>query len=363
MEKSDLRDLSRADLEAWVAERGLKPYAAHQIVQWLYEKKVGSFDEMSNLSKAARAALAEEFTLEEPVLETAHLSKDGSSKLVFKLADGRLVESVLIAQEGRITLCLSSQVGCAMGCVFCKTAEMKLVRNLRQSEILGQVIQAIRLCASEHPNMLVLRRVSGCEKISNIVFMGMGEPLHNFKSVVESVRFLLADEAFNFSKKRVTVSTSGLAPQIVDFGREVPARLAVSLNAATDALRTKLMPINKKHSLETLMAACRTYAKEQHDTVTFEYVMMGEMNDSLEDAAKLVRLIAHTPCKVNLIPFNEYPGSPYQTPPKAKLLAFQKFLADRGFQTNIRYSKGLDVLAACGQLANVVQEEKRLANQ
>jgi 23S rRNA (adenine2503-C2)-methyltransferase len=349
--KRNLYDLSISALSDWVVERDLKPYAATQIIKWLYDKKVTSFEGMTNVSKRARALLEEEFVLKIPTIVDRHQSDDGTIKFGCRLEDDEIIECVLIPQQNRITLCVSCQVGCAMGCTFCKTAEMKIKRNLSQGEILGQVFAAICFCESDE---LLARRV--CEtaqhdKITNIVFMGMGEPLHNFESVIEAIRILLDDRAFNFSWKRITVSTVGLAPEIVRFADAVPAKLAVSLNATCDALRTNIMPINRRHDLDELMEACREYARRRDQFVTFEYVMLRDINDSLKQAADLVRLISHTPCKINLIPFNGYPGSPYQCSEDETIEAFYRYLADRGFQVNIRQSKGLDVLAACGQLA------------
>lgn len=351
MTKSNIYDLSLPALEAWVHEQGFKPYTAVQLLQWLYQKRVGSFSEMTNLSKAAREQLELNFEMQSAEIVKRSVSTDASVKFVLRLADGALIESVLMPQSKRITLCVSSQVGCAMGCTFCKTAEMKLVRNLTQGEILAQVMIAIRFLESGDPVATALLAASSCDHVSNLVFMGMGEPLHNLGAVVDSIILLIEDRTFNFSRRKITVSTSGLAPQIREFAEAVPVKLAVSLNATNDALRTEIMPINKRYDLAELMAACRDYAKIRDSVVTFEYVMLKDVNDTSEHAAELVRLIAHTPCKINLIPFNAYPESPYQRPSEASLMAFHHYLADRGFQVNIRYSKGLDVLAACGQLA------------
>jgi len=356
MDRRDIRDLSLRELEEWVAASELKPYAVTQVVQWLYNERVDSFEEMTNLSKRARALLATSFTIGSLEIAALHPAKDGTVKLAFRLADGAIIESVLMPQSGRITLCVSSQVGCAMGCTFCKTATMKLVRNLTLFEILGQVIAAIRFLESDHE--LATTLMAECRRVTNIVYMGMGEPLHNLGPVIESVRILLHERAFKFSKRRVTVSTCGLAPQIIELNREVPARLSVSLNAANDRLRTEIMPINQRYDIAELMAACRTFAKGRRYPVTFEYVLLQGINDSRQDAAELVRQIAHTPCKLNLIPFNEYAGSPYRRPTEQKILAFHQYLADRGFQVNIRYSKGLDVMAACGQLATDLNQEE-----
>ncbi len=362
MSKENLYNLSLDQLKNWVAAQGLKPYAATQLVQWLYEKGAVDFDDMTNVSKQARALLSESFALT-PLEEVQRfLSTDGSVKFGFKLADGEIIESVLMPISGRVTLCVSSQVGCAMGCRFCKTAEMKLRRNLSQGEILGQVMAARSFLASNDEAAVQLKEAAQYQRLSNIVFMGMGEPLHNFEAVVGAVDLLLDDRAFNFSRKKITVSTSGLAPQIKEFGARVPAKLAVSLNATNDTVRTEIMPINRRHDLKELMAACRTYAEYGHGVVTFEYVLLGGVNDSLVDAKELVSLIANTPCKLNLIPFNEYPESTYRRPEPESIRQFHKYLAERGFQVNIRYSKGLDVLAACGQLATEAKAQQANIN-
>ncbi len=351
MSRQNLYDLSLQDLQDWVETHDLKPFAVTQMVQWLYDKRVDSIEEMSNVSKTARTLLLEQFSL--PQFETVqtHVSTDASLKFVHRLTDGEMIESVLMPQARRITLCVSSQVGCAMGCTFCKTAEMKLKRQLSQGEILGQVLAAFKFMVSGSPEAKQLQDSAETDHISNIVFMGMGEPLHNLDAVVEAVRILLDQRAFNFSRKKITVSTSGLAPQIVQFAKEVPARLAVSLNASNDRLRTEIMPINRRHDLQELLAACKEYARLSGGMATLEYVLLRDLNDTLEHAAELVRLISKTPCKLNLIPFNPYPGSPYKRPEEERIKQFHTYLADRGFQVNIRYSKGLDVLAACGQLA------------
>lgn len=354
MSKRNIYDLNRDELDAWVAGKGLKSYTVQQLVKWLYEQRVDSFAAMTNLSKEARGWLEEEFEMTVPEPAFCHVSTDGSVKFGLRLADGEIIESVLMPQANRITLCVSSQVGCAMGCSFCKTAEMKLRRNLSQSEILGQVLTAIRFCESEAEASSRLQEMAEHRGISNLVFMGMGEPLHNYETVAAAIRLLIDDQAFGFSRRKITVSTSGLAPEIRRFAKELPVKLAVSLNATSDAHRLELMPINRRYPLKELMAACRDYAQASDRVVTFEYVMMKGINDEEHHARELVRLIAQTPCKLNLIPFNEYPGSPYRRPDKERILFFQHYLADRGFQVNIRYSKGLDVLGACGQLATQI---------
>lgn len=337
--KRNLLDLNKAELESWLLEHGLKKYALNQILQWLYQKRVASFEEMTNISQSARALLAEHFEIGSlEVGARHHSSVDGSTKYLFKLKDGQSIESVLMPQRNRTTLCISSQVGCAMGCKFCRTAEMKLVRNLSQGEILGQILGI----QSELPPG---------DRITNVVLMGMGEPLHNYETVVNALALMVDDFALGLSQRKITVSTVGLAPEIERFGKDTGVKLALSLNATTEAGRKDIMPVTQKYSLERVIEACRKYALGSKHKVTFEYVMMEGVNDTLEDAKRIAKIGARVPCKINLIPYNEYPSSPFRRPTDESLRAFFKFLADKHFQVNIRYSKGLDVLAACGQLA------------
>jgi 23S rRNA (adenine2503-C2)-methyltransferase len=337
--KRNILDLAKKELEAWLLEHGLKKYALNQILQWLYQKRAVFFEEMTNVSKEARALLDEHFEiLPLEVAARHHSAMDGSTKYLFRLADGRSIESVLMPQRNRTTLCISSQVGCAMGCRFCRTAEMKLVRNLTQGEILGQILG-------------VQAELAPGEKISNIVMMGMGEPFHNYDTVIASLKLMTDDFALGLSQRKITVSTVGLAPEIERFGKDSGVKLALSLNATTEEGREALMPVTKKYSLERVIEACRNYALGSKHKVTFEYVMMAGVNDTLEDAKRIAKIGARVPCKINLIPYNEYPGSPYKRPGEESVRAFFKHLADKNFQVNIRYSKGLDVLAACGQLA------------
>ncbi len=337
--KKNILDLTKADLETWLLEHGLKKYALNQILQWLYQKRAASFEEMTNVSKEARELLAEHFEIRCLEVDARHHSPtDFSTKYLFRLPDGSSIESVLMLQKNRTTLCISSQVGCAMGCRFCRTAEMKLLRNLSQGEILGQI-------------MGVQNELPPGEKITNIVMMGMGEPFHNYDTVIGSLKLMTDDFALGLSQRRITVSTVGLAPEIVKFGKDSGAKLALSLNATTEEGRAALMPVTKRYSLEEVIEACRTYAFGSKHKVTFEYVMMAGVNDTIEDAKRIAKIGARVPCKINLIPYNEYPGSPFLRPSEEKIRAFFKHLADKHFQVNIRYSKGLDVLAACGQLA------------
>ncbi len=338
--KQNILDLSKKSLEEWLMANGLKKFATTQILQWLYAKKVSSFEEMTNISKEAQDLLEKHFIIQMLEVDCRHHSTvDGSTKYLFRLHDGKTIESVLMRiNSRRMTLCISSQVGCAMGCTFCRTAEMKLMRNLSQGEILGQILG-------------VQKDLSADERITNIVFMGMGEPLHNYDTVIHSLQLMIDPIALGLSQRKITVSTVGLAPEIEKFAKDSRVKLALSLNATTEEGRQGLMPITRKYSLERVIEACKKYTAASKHRVTFEYVMMAGVNDSLEDAKRIARIGAHVPCKINLIPYNEYPDSPYHRPSEEKIKAFFTFLADRHFQVNIRYSKGLDVLAACGQLA------------
>lgn len=347
MMPQNILDLSKSELEAWLAERGLKKFALNQILQWLYKKRVSSFEEMTNISREARALLQGHFEIRHLEVGARHHSTlDGSTKYLFRLSDGNSIESVSMPIKNRRTLCISSQVGCAMGCTFCKTAEMKLVRNLTQGEILGQVLG-------------VQKELPTGERISNIVFMGMGEPLHNYETVIHAIELMTDDRALGLSQRKITVSTVGLAPEIERFGKDTKVKLALSLNATTEEGRLGLMPITRKYPLERVIEACRNYAFGSKHKVTFEYVMMAGINDSLEDAKRIARIGSRVPCKINLIPYNEYAGSPYRRPSEEKIKSFFTFLAGKHFQVNIRYSKGLDVMAACGQLATSCQTPKR----
>ncbi len=333
----DILELGLIDLETWCLARGLKKFTATQVFQWLYQKKVTSFAEMTNVAKQARAVLSEHFIVGHlEITERYHSTQDGSTKFLMKLVDGRTVESVLMPQKGRLTLCVSSQVGCAMGCTFCKTAEMKLVRNLTTAEILGQLIGAQR--ESE-------------QRISNVVMMGMGEPLHNYEAVIQAVNRMTDPKALQMSNRKVTVSTVGLAPEIERFGLDTRVKLALSLNATHEAGRLEVMPVTRKYPLDEVLAACKKYTTLTKHRVTLEYVMMAGVNDTPEDHKRLARIASVFPCKINLIPYNPFPGSPYQRPAESSIMDFHKYLADRHFQVNIRYSKGLDIMGACGQLA------------
>jgi len=336
--------LGSEDLEKKRALRA--EYRAKMIFRWVYQRFVTDWDQMSDLSKDLRAWLKDHVVFYSPREKTIQRSRDGTWKVLWTMEDGKSIESVVIpsdsSSEGeeadepastRMTACISSQVGCAMGCQFCLTGTQGLERNLQAHEIVGQVLE--------------LRRRT---PITNIVFMGMGEPLHNLENVITACEILLDEYGFNFSKRRVTVSTSGLVPAIEELSRRIDVSLAISLNANTDEIRNRIMPVNRKWNIASLMAACRKLPLHPHRRVTFEYVLLKGKNDSLEDAARLVQLVKGMHCKINLISYNPHPESQFERPETDVVQQFQKYLLDRGLTTLLRVSRGQDILAACGQL-------------
>ncbi len=329
----DIKNFSLPELEQFLAGQGKERFRATQVFKWLYQRDARSFAEMTNLSKDLRQELEATAFISNLVPETVEVGDDGTRKYLFTLDDGEAVESVLIPDEGRNTLCISSQVGCAMACEFCLTGTFRLTRNLTTAEIVNQV------CA--------VRRDA---EIRNIVFMGMGEPLHNLDNVVRAIQILIDGNGLQFSNRRVTVSTSGLVPEMAELGRRVTVNLAVSLNATTDELRNRIMPVNRRYPLAELLKACRAFPLPSRRKITIEYVMLGGVNDTLEDAKRLLRLISDIPNKVNLIPFNEHEGCSFKSPTRAAIDAFHKYLIDRHVTVITRDSRGGDISAACGQL-------------
>lgn len=333
MEKVDLKNFDLEELEAFIARHGKERYRARQIFKWLYQKGAVSFDEMSNISKELRRELADSARISTIAPEAVEVSRDGTRKYLFRLEDGNTIESVLIPEEDRNTLCISSQIGCAMACEFCLTGTFRLTRNLSTAEIVNQV------CAVKKET-----------EVKNLVFMGMGEPLANLDNVIRALRIITCDDGLQFSTRRVTVSTAGLVPEMDRLGHEVTVNLAVSLNATTDELRDRLMPINRRYPLKELLAACKRFPLPGRRMITFEYVMINGVNDSLGDARRLVKLISGIPCKVNLIPFNEHEGCAFRKPTQEAIDVFHKYLLDKHFTVITRSSRGTDISAACGQL-------------
>ena len=353
--RTNLLDFDRQGLENFFADLGEKPFRARQILQWVYQRNVDDFAEMSDLSKALRARLGEVAEIRLPAVALDQRSDDGSRKWLLQLADGNCIEAVYIPERDRATLCVSSQVGCGLNCSFCSTAQQGFNRNLTTAEIIGQVLVASRLLAADGISCNENGRA-----ISNVVMMGMGEPLLNFDNVVPAMRLMLDDLAFGLSKRRVTLSTSGVVPELDRLREACDVALAVSLHATDDALRDELVPINRKYPIRELMAACRRYVEDgSRRRVTFEYVMLDGVNDSDEHARALVKLLRGVPAKVNLIPFNTFPGTRYQRSPAERIARFQQIIVDAGLVTITRRTRGDDIDAACGQLAGQFQDRTR----
>lgn len=339
MEKHLFFNHTHDQLADLIRSHGKEKFRARQLFKWVYEKKVLDPTQMSNLAKDFRAQVPEIFDFALPKVVSHLVSQDGTQKFLFEVDKGLTFEAVLIPAADRNTLCISSEVGCNMACTFCFTGKQKLKRRLSVGEIVGQYMQ-------------VVLRLSADIRVTNIVFMGMGEPLDNWAGVGPAIELLLDSRGLNLSRKRITVSTSGLAPQI-PLITESGARLAVSLNAPNDEIRDKIMPINKKYPLDVLMDACRTHAEASRDRVTFEYVLLKDVNDEAKHALEVAELVRTVPCKINLIPFNEHPDSGFLRPETKKVYRFQEILLNRGFHTTIRRTMGRDIFAACGQLTSV----------
>ncbi len=335
---TNILELTRAQLLAWLTGRDIAPYRADQILKWIYLRQVDSFDAMTDLSKDIRGLLAQHFVIGR--LETAkiEISKDGSQKYLFKLSDGKHIESVLIPERDHYTLCVSSQVGCAQDCLFCLTAAGGFERNLTRAEIIAQVRD-------------IKKELGDSEQLRNIVFMGMGEPLANYNNLASALDTITNnDYGLRFATRRITVSTAGLVPRFSDLGRDTKVNLAISLNATDNHTRSRLMPINRKYPLETLLEACRQYPLPAGRRITFEYILIDGINDTEDEARRLAKLLQPIRCKINLIPFNRHGGSDFERPPESVTQAFFKILFDKNYTVIIRRSKGQDISAACGQL-------------
>ncbi|MGH8293014.1 MAG: 23S rRNA (adenine(2503)-C(2))-methyltransferase RlmN [Gammaproteobacteria bacterium] len=351
--KTNLLGLERPELEKFFGTLGAKPFHARQVMQWMYQRGIVDFDAMTDLGKALHVRLGECAEIGLPAVLGEQLSADGTRKWLLVMDEFNRIETVFIPDDGRGTLCISSQVGCAMDCSFCATGKQGFNRNLTSAEIIGQVVVAQRALGAAHP-------------VTNVVFMGMGEPLANYRNVLPVLRILLDDFGYGLSKRRVTVSTSGLVPNLDKLARDCDVALAVSLHAPNDALRDELVPINQVHPLAELMAACRRYVANKdrsHVHVTFEYVMLEGVNDSLEQARELAVLVRDIPCKVNLIPFNSFPGTRYRRSPQAVIDRFGEYLWRQGIVSITRRTRGEDIDAACGQLAGQVQDRIRRAQR
>jgi 23S rRNA (adenine2503-C2)-methyltransferase len=342
-ERKNFFDLTLEQLKEILSKYGKEKFRAQQIFSWVYQKGITDFEQMTNLSKDLRAELPKILEFRKLELVSHLKSVDGTQKFLFKIGGDEkysslTFEAVIIPSKDRSTLCVSSEVGCNMACKFCFTGKQKLKRRLSAGDIVNQFIQ-------------VSDKLEGDQKITNIVFMGMGEPLDNPDAVFNSIKILNSPWGRNFSRKRVTVSTSGIVPNIKLIA-ESGARLAISLNATTDVMRDDIMPINKRYPLAELLEGCREYHKTTNDEITFEYVMLKDLNDTLEDAKRIKQLTKGIPCKINLIPFNEHPGSDYKRPERTKVLDFQEALMRMGMHVLIRRTMGRDIYAACGQLTS-----------
>lgn len=356
VDKVNLLDLDRKSLRAFFVEMGEKPFRAEQVMKWIYQQGVDDFTMMTNLNKGLRAKLLARCEIEAPVINVHQQASDGTIKFAMMLKGGQEVESVWIPEADRATLCVSSQVGCALECTFCSTAQQGFNRNLTVSEIIGQVWRVA--------TFIGLSPDTSKRPITNVVMMGMGEPLLNLKNVVPAMDLMMDDLGFGLSKRRVTLSTSGVVPALDLLGDQIDVALAISLHAPNDTLRDEIVPVNKKYPIDVFLAGVRRYLSKSNANqgkVTVEYVMLNGINDSMEQAEELAQLMKSTPCKINLIPFNPYPGSPYTRSSNSRIDRFAKVLMGHGYTVVTRKTRGDDIDAACGQLVgDVVDRTKRL---
>jgi len=351
-EKINLLDYTSEDLKAFFQERGEKPFRATQVIKWIHQHGVDNFDEMSNVSKALREELASFAEIRAPEIAIDDRSNDGTHKWLLRLDDGNCIETVFIPEEGRGTLCISSQVGCALDCTFCSTARQGFNRNLTVGEIIGQLWIAKNILQPNPEDDRV---------ITNVVMMGMGEPLLNFEKVVKAMELMLDDNAYGLSKRRVTLSTSGVVPALDRLKDRIEVSLAISLHAPNDALRDQLVPVNKKYPIKQLLDSCNNFmeGKANREKITIEYVMLDGVNDSDEHARELAILLRDVPCKVNLIPFNPFPETRYKRSSNNRIHRFRDILEKAGLIVMTRKTRGEDIDAACGQLAGKVNDKSR----
>ncbi len=351
-EKINLANLDQKGLINFFETIDQKPFRARQLLQWIHQRGVIDFDQMTDLSQNLRQKLHQTAEIVFPKIVLDKPSSDGTHKWLLQVGNGSCVETVFIPEDDRGTLCVSSQVGCTLTCRFCSTAKQGFQRNLSTAEIIGQVWTAVRRLSQQDGKH--------DRRISNVVMMGMGEPLMNYESVVPAMELMMDDHAYGLSKRRVTLSTSGVVPKLYDLIKDTCVSLAVSLHAPTDELRDHIVPINRKYPLNQLMKACQDYAThDPHKNITFEYVMLQEVNDHIEQADQLAELCKNVPCKFNLIPFNPFPGTEYQRSSNNRIHAFQRRLQAAGFVTTIRKTRGDDIDAACGQLVGQVQDRTK----
>ena len=345
--------LSREELNERFLNLGLKKFRSGQVWHWLYHKGVTSFEEMTTLSKTVREQLRQKFAIKRPMIIEKQTSMDGTIKWLLQFEDGTKAETVFIPEEDRGTLCISSQVGCTLNCSFCHTGTQRLVRNLAPSELVGQILTAF-------DELSAWPSAQAGRPVTNIVLMGMGEPLYNLDNVITALKIVMDNEGISISKRRITLSTSGIVPEIYKCGLETDVNLAISLHAVTDDVRNILVPINKKYPIKDLLRACREYPGVSNSRrITFEYVMLKGINDSISDAKALIKLMEGIPAKINLIPFNPWPGSPYERSEKSQIEQFAKIILKAGYPSPVRTPRGDDILAACGQLKSGSVKEKR----
>ncbi|MEP5230152.1 MAG: 23S rRNA (adenine(2503)-C(2))-methyltransferase RlmN [Alloalcanivorax sp.] len=353
-QKVNLLGLSRPQMEEFFLTMGEKKFRAQQVLKWIHHHQADSFEQMTDVGKALRQKLSEVAEIRGPEVTHESISRDGTRKWVFEMDNGGAVETVFIPDGRRGTLCVSSQVGCAVDCSFCSTGKQGFQRDMTSAEIIGQVWQASRAFGP--------RRNLGQHPITNVVMMGMGEPLLNYDKVLTAMRIMKDDLGYGIGKKRITVSTSGVIPKMNQLSEDLDVSLAVSLHAPNDELRNQLVPLNRKYPLKDLMAACKSYSKNithRHNTITMEYVMLRDVNDKPEHARQLVKLLNGIPVKVNLIPFNPFPHAGYERSRKNDILEFHKYLNDNGVMTTVRTTRGDDIDAACGQLVGQVKDRTR----
>ncbi len=353
-QKVNLLGLSRPQMEEFFLTMGEKKFRAQQVLKWIHHHQADSFEQMTDVGKALRQKLSEVAEIRGPEVTHESISRDGTRKWVFEMDNGGAVETVFIPDGRRGTLCVSSQVGCAVDCSFCSTGKQGFQRDMTSAEIIGQVWQASRAFGP--------RRNLGQHPITNVVMMGMGEPLLNYDKVLTAMRIMKDDLGYGIGKKRITVSTSGVIPKMNQLSEDLDVSLAVSLHAPNDELRNQLVPLNRKYPLKDLMAACKSYSKNithRHNTITMEYVMLRDVNDKPEHARQLVKLLNGIPVKVNLIPFNPFPHAGYERSRKNDILEFHNYLNDNGVMTTVRTTRGDDIDAACGQLVGQVKDRTR----
>jgi 23S rRNA (adenine2503-C2)-methyltransferase len=373
-DRIDLLGLDRPALVALCRDWGEKPFRGQQLMRWVHRRFESDFDAMSDLARGFRETLLARARVSAPGVVSDHVASDGTRKWLLDVGQGNAVETVFIPEVSRGTLCISTQAGCAVNCLFCSTGKQGFARNLAAGEIVGQLWLANRLLGARRAEAAAAAAASGGGDdealddhdriITNVVFMGMGEPLLNYDATVTALRIMLDDHGYGLSRRRVTVSTSGVVPMMDRLRDDMPVALAVSLHAPNDALRDRLVPLNRKHPLAELMAACRRYLERApRDFVTFEYVMLDGVNDGDEHAAQLIGLVRDVPCKFNLIPFNPFPGADLQRSSSERIKTFAKRLSDAGIVTTVRRTRGDDIDAACGQLAGDIVDRTRLAQR